>query len=389
MSNIYEIILKRAEEAKKVIIVGAGEKGKEVLALLVSHSIKVYAFFDNNSALTEGKKKNISGVTIVSPHKVSESNCLYIIAVKNPEFRRELRIQLQELGIDMNDIIAIHCGRSYEYMSKLDEKYYQEEIQTMYFERFGKYINWDNPVTYNEKINWEKLNIKDRRREKLVDKYLVRDWVKEQIGKKHLTQLYGVWNDAYDIDFKSLPNKFVLKVNNGSERNIIVKDKTQINEKEICDKLNDWMHNNFAYINLELQYKNIIPKIICEEYLEGVAEDVYEYDVYCFHGKPMYIWCIKGSHKPDCKASFYNLEWEMMPFSFFYPKDNILAPRPERLEKMLELTSILCKDFQHVRVDWFNLPDGRILFGEMTFSSCAGIAHWTPEEYDTYFGNMI
>lgn len=79
----------------------------------------------------------------------------------------------------------------------------------------------------------------------------------------------------------------------------------------------------------------------------------------------------------------------MQPFSFLYPKDNVLAPKPEKLDKMLELSEILCKDFQHVRVDWYNLPDGRVLFGEMTFSSASGLAWWTPEEYDTVFGNMI
>lgn len=98
----------------------------------------------------------------------------------------------------------------------------------MYYERFGKRINWENPTTYNEKINWEKLNVKDERRNKLADKLLVRDWIREQIGEKYLTRVYGVWNDANDIDFDKLPNAFALKLNNASGRNFIVKDKSQI-----------------------------------------------------------------------------------------------------------------------------------------------------------------
>lgn len=78
-----------------------------------------------------------------------------------------------------------------------------------------------------------------------------------------------------------------------------------------------------------------------------------------------------------------------MPFSYGYPRDDIPAPRPEKLEEMLELSRILSKDFEHVRVDWYNLPDGRVLFGEMTFATWAGLAQWRPEEYDLIFGSLI
>ena len=132
-----------------------------------------------------------------------------------------------------------------------------------------------------------------------------------------------------------------------------------------------------------------MPKIICEEYLEGLADYIYDYNIYCFHGEPMYIWCIKGSHKPECQASFYNKKWEMQEFSYGYPKDPVLAPKPAGLEEMLELSRILCRDFEHIRVDWYNLPDGRVLFGEMTFSTWSGLMHFIPEEYDEIFGKLI
>ena len=147
--------------------------------------------------------------------------------------------------------------------------------------------------------------------------------------------------------------------------------------------------SNFAFQTFEMQYKNVVPKIICEEYLEGVAESVYDYNIYCFHGEPEYIWCIKGSHRPGCQASFYNKDWELQPFSYGYPKDPVLAPRPEKLDEMLELSRVLSKDFQHVRVDWYNLPDGRVLFGEMTFSTWSGLMHFEPEKYDAVFGSLI
>lgn len=386
MESSLNHILKRLEETKEVVIVGAGQRGRELRKHLKKDtSVSILAFFDNSDM----PERNIENIKVVKPYKIDNENCVYVIAVDAEDSRKELRSQMKALGIRKKDIMTYCNQRDYDYLSNLEERYYQDELQAMYYERFGKKINWQEPVTYNEIINWEKLNIKDERRRRLADKYLVRDWVKEKIGEQYLTKLYGVWDDAEDIEFDKLPNAFVLKVNNGSCRNIIVKDKTKIDYEEVLCKLNMWKKHNFAYTCYELHYKDIVPKILCEEYLEGVADNVYDYNIFCFHGEPKYIWCIKGSHKPNCQASFYNKNWEMQPFSYGYPKDPVPAPKPEKLEDMLELSRILCRDFEHVRVDWYNLPDGRVIFGEMTFSTWAGFMHWKPEEYDTFFGNLI
>ena len=79
----------------------------------------------------------------------------------------------------------------------------------------------------------------------------------------------------------------------------------------------------------------------------------------------------------------------MQEFSFGYPKDPVIAPKPEKLNEMLELSTVLCKDFEHVRVDWYNLPDGRVLFGEMTFTSWSGLRRFKPDKYDDIFGKLI
>lgn len=380
-------VLESAKKAEKVVIVGAGERGKELLGhLMDTDTVAIQCFFDNNEILTGCK---IEGIEILKPCNLQRDNYLYVIAVDKPALRKEMNSQLQKLGIRKECIIIYYFYRDNDYLRNLDEKYYKEELQAIYYERFGKKINWNNPTTYNEKINWEKLNVKDARRTRLADKYLVREWIKEQIGDQYLTRLYGVWDHTEEIDFAELPKSFAIKLNNGSGRNIIVKDKSQVDWTSICRQLNEWRERNFAFETLELHYRDIVPKIICEEYLEGVAENVYDYNIYCFHGEPVYIWCIKGSHRPECQASFYNLDWEMQPFSFGYPKDPVLAPKPERLDEMLCLSKKLCNGFEHVRVDWYNLPDGRVLFGEMSFSSWSGLCKWEPEEYDTVFGNLI
>ena len=387
MEISLRIVMEKAKSADVTVIVGAGARGKELFGKLANQDqIVITAFFDNREELIG---KDIEGIKIVKPCKLEENNAAYIIAVDAKEARKELLLQLKELGVKEESVITYYYNRDYDYMSNLDEKYYQEEIDNMYYERFGKRINWQNPVTYNEKINWEKLNVKNDQRTRLVDKYLVREWVKAKIGESYLTKLYGVWSNPEEINFSSLPNAFVLKLNNGSGRNIIVKDKGQIQQDTVCKQLNEWKKHNFAYASYEFQYRDIEPKIICEEYLEGMAESVYDYNIYCFHGEPEYIWCIKGSHRPGCQASFYNKDWEMQPFSYGYPKDLVLAPKPNKLNEMLKLSRILSEEFKHVLVDWYNLPNGRVLFGEMTFSTWSGLAKWEPEEYDIVFGNLI
>lgn len=379
-------ILEKAGQFEKVIIVGAGLGGRRLLPYLMKDkSITVYAFFDNNDNF---KGIEIDHIPVMKPYRIDGKSVLYIIAARTIEARAELLANLRSLRINDDQIVICYFD-DYNYFRNLEEKYYEEEIQAMYYDKFGKRMNLHNPVTYNEKINWEKLHLRDERRTKLADKFLARSWVKEQIGEEHLTKLYGVWDDANEIDFAKLPNAFVLKVNNGSQRNIVVKDKSLIDEVDVCSKLNGWLKHNYAYESLEIHYRDIVPKIICEEYLEGVAENVYDYNIFCFHGEPEYVWCIKGSHSPTCRASFYNKDWKMMPFSVGYPKDNVLAPRPANLDEMLALSRILSKDFKHVRVDWYNLPDGRVLFGEMTFSMWTGLGRFEPEEYDAIFGEMI
>jgi len=385
--KVYSDIINMIKE-KKVVIVGAGMGGKYMLARLRRDEVEPEYIFDNAKEL-EGKF--LEGVKIIKPRKLSE-DCLYIICARNPQFSVELNEQLIALGINSEDIVKEkYSARTYEHMSSLEEKDYRNEIDAMYFERFGKLMDWENPQTYNEKLNWEKVYVYDERKTKLVDKYLVREYIKEKIGEEYQTKLYGVWDTVEEIDFENLPNQFVLKMNNGSSRNIVVADKTKIDKEEICNKLNEWREKNFFYTCLERQYKNVIPKIICEEYLEGVANNLYDYDVYCFHGEPKYIWCINGSHKEDCSATFYDLNWERQPFDFGYPLDPQMAPKPKQLDKILELSRVLAKDFEHVRIDWYEYPKSKngILFSEMTFTTWGGMYPIMPEKYDKLLGDMI
>ena len=383
MDRSLYFILKNLD-SKKVVIVGAGFRGKELEKKLLDNQVYPLCFFDNKKEIWTDNKQciPIQGLTNLP------GDIIYIIAVDSKTAQEQLRNQLLALGIN-EKMIFMYYASNYEFWKNLDSKYYQDEISALYKVAFDKEMDWKNPKTYNEKINWEKINVKDPIRTRLADKYLVREWVKEKIGSEYLNALYGVWDNANDIDFDKLPESFVLKCNHGSGWNIIVKDKTKLDVDKTRKQLNIWLGLNTAYMGFEMQYKDIPPRIICERYLEGMAESVYDYNIYCFHGKPKYIWCIKGSHRPGCLASFYDTEWNMQEFNYGYPYDPVEAPRPNQLEKMLELSEILCQGFKHVRVDWYNMPDGKVIFGEMTFSTWNGLKRFEPEDWDDKFGRLI
>lgn len=89
-------------------------------------------------------------------------------------------------------------------------------LQIVYFKHFRRFINFNNPKTFNEKIQWLKLNYRNEEYTKLVDKYRVKQYITKLIGEEYVIPTLGVWNNVDDIDFKSLPEKFVLKCNNDS-----------------------------------------------------------------------------------------------------------------------------------------------------------------------------
>jgi len=380
-----EYIIKKAQKAQKVIIVGASKSGKQLMNYLQNENINIEAFYDNNEDLCG---KYINGIKIICPKSLDEidSSLLYIIASIN--YKDELKEQLKKLGIPASSIEIFCSEKNYKYFYDLEEDCYAMEIQDMYYRHFNHYLNLENPSTYNEKINWLKIYDKDKRKTKLADKYLVREWVKETIGEKYLTHLYGVWDDARDIDFSLLPRSYVLKLNHGAGWNIIVNGE-KVDEDKICKKLNEWKKLNFAYFSLEMYYRDIKPRIICEEYLENVSGELYDYKVFCFHGEPQYIMFLAGRFTTGLKMAFYNTEWEKMPFVYSYPMYKKEVPRPQNLNEMLEMSRRLSKDFSHVRVDWYSVDSDRLVFGEMTFTSYSGFCEWNPEEYNQILGDLI
>lgn len=277
----------------------------------------------------------------------------------------------------------------YDQYKTLDHEGIKRELTKLYERATGQILDWSDLRTYNEKIQWLKLYDKNPLKTTLADKYLVRDWVKEKIGEKYLIPLLGVWDDANDIDFDILPNRFVLKANHGCGWNIIIKDKDKIDKNEVRERLNKWLSLDFAYMaKFEMHYSQIRPRVIAEEYIENIDGDIYDYKFWCFNGNVEFIMFLFDRAK-GLKMVNLDKTWHKLPFVYNYPMAVYVPPKPDNLEEMIFLAETLSKGFQHVRVDLYRLNDGTIKFGEMTFTSATGFQKWSPDDINTYLGGLI
>ena len=307
--------------------------------------------------------------------------------VNNKDKKENIRANDANTITQINSIVK----KDYNYYKNLDPKFYEEELALWFYDHLGYKLNLKSPRTFNEKIQWMKLYDKNPLKTTLADKYLVREWVASRIGEKYLVPLLGVWNTFDEIDFNELPSQFVLKANHGCGWNIIVKNKEDLDIVDAKKKMETWLSTNFAFRNgLELHYKDIKPKIIAEKYITNTGDDLYDYKVWCFNGKAKYIMFLSGRKtKSGLKMAFYDREWNKLPFAYSFPKNTDEIPKPDNLDEILELAEKLSAGFNFVRVDFYRLNDGTILFGEMTFTPAGGRCLWDPPSQDLILGEMI
>jgi hypothetical protein len=282
-------------------------------------------------------------------------------------------------------------GPWYELHKYAPESKYPELLCDWYRAVTGNKLDLNHPRTYNEKLQWLKLYDTTPLKTLLSDKYLVRQWITEKIGEKYLIPLLGVWDNFDEIDFNTLPNQFVLKANHGSGWIIIVKDKSKLDKAAAKRKFDEWMNTNFAYcFGLELQYRDIEPKIIAEQYLEDETGGLADYKFYCLESKPYVIEHYSNRfNKGGYKTVLYDLEWNPAGWSVdAHHGLGSVTKKPENLDEMVRIVNILCTGFHHARVDFY-LVNGKLYFGEMTFTSSSGLEYFNPKEWNLKLGDMI
>lgn len=273
-------------------------------------------------------------------------------------------------------------------------RFLSDKVYTkLYFRlRLHRKLNLVNPEYLNDKLQWLKFNYRFPLQTIVSDKYAVREYVAQKIGEEYLIPLLGVWERFDDIDFTKLPEQFVLKCNHDSGGLVVCKNKADLDFKAAKTKIEKCLKQNFFIIGREYQYKNIIPRIICEEYISADGEVPADYKIYCFNGRPDTMLVCTGrfannSHK--AQYSYFDLEWNYLPWNKGDTMENVPdIPKPENLDKMLEIAATLSEDFVFARIDLYNI-NGKIYFGEITLSPNSGFDGDILESTDRYFGEKL
>lgn len=282
---------------------------------------------------------------------------------------------------------------NHKFLSKLSEDEYPACLEYIYNKQTGENLNLKNPKTFNEKVQWLKLNDNSPIKSQLTDKILVRDWVKSKIGEEYLKPVLWIGKNFDDIPFEELPDRFIIKTNHGCKWHFAIKDKKRFIETPqvynfVRNKFNDWMNLCFSWFaGFEMQYKDIDPKILIEPLLweEGHKSPI-DFEIFCFNEAPKL--CEVITNTDPRMSTVFNEKGEILDVKFFKKGIYIVQQPHKLLEKAVELSKILCKDFKLVRVDWMVYND-KLYFNEMTFSPQSGFYSFPIPKQNLLLGNML
>lgn len=257
----------------------------------------------------------------------------------------------------------------------------------MYRRNLRRPLNLKNPQAFTEKIQWLKLNWRHDILTKCADKYEVRKFVEERIGPELLKELYGVYERPEDIEINKLPDAFVLKVNHGCKQNIFCKKKSKLDWNHTVRLLKKYLRENLYPKCREWAYKNIAPRIICEEHLTRDGETLYEYGFYCYDGVPRLVEI--NEYSPGLKrVNMFDIDLHLTEYEYVDGPLSQPVTKDPLYEKMLEYAAVLSKGFPFVRVDLICV-NNRIYFGEMTFYPLAGFGWISPESFNYFLGSYL
>ena len=265
----------------------------------------------------------------------------------------------------------------------------------MYLKILGRYslgysLNLDNPRTFNEKLNWLKLHDRKPEYTRMVDKYAVREYIKEKLGEEYLIPLVGgPWNRPEEIDFDALPEQFVLKPTHDSGMLVFCRDKSKLDIPAAKAKLAKSLKREFYYGGREWPYKNVPPRIIAEKYMEDSSSpNLPVYKIFCFSGEPRIIQTIQNDKTPQESIDYFDTDWKLLDLRQSFPNSAVPMARPEKLEEMLSLARKLTAGVAFLRADFYSI-NGRVYFSELTFYTDGGMGPFYPPEWDKTLGTWI
>lgn len=279
-------------------------------------------------------------------------------------------------------------------LSKLSIEERTKRLMDTYERRVGYRMDINNPKTFTEKIQWYKLFYKgDINLERLVDKYLFKQYIREKLGDGYTIPLIGAWESVKDFkrDWDKLPEEFCLKSTVQSDGIFIkfVHNKSSIDFKDLSKEVRRWLLPKNTLLNSYCRaYYNAVPRLIAEEYMENVSNQLYDYKFFCFDGQPYVIYAaMEHFDSEDYPITFYDLDWNETGVRYGHHRIKDL-PRPKHLDEMIEISRKLSKGFPFIRVDFFDTED-KLYVAELTMYPGGGYVKYEPESFNEKMGQMF
>ena len=263
-------------------------------------------------------------------------------------------------------------------------------LKIVFYGKIGKKLNLSNPQTFNEKLQWLKLNDRNEIYTIMVDKYLVKEYVADKLGKQYIIPTLGVWERFDQIDFNLLPNQFVLKCTHDSGGLVICKDKASFDIASARRLIEKSLKRNYYSLWREWPYKAVKPRIIAEKYMTdgNQTQELTDYKIHCFNGVPKVILVCRDRFK-DMSEDFYYTNWEHIPVKRpLHRNSDTPINKPQELDEMLCLAEKLSKDIPFSRIDFYTI-EKKVYFGEITLYPATGMEKFEPEKYDKIFGDWL
>lgn len=394
--------LKRLQQKSKEMqkcLFGAGSVGCTwAYDILTAVGFSIDFFCDNKKEENVVIRDEVKTISLQNLYSLQDDVLVFITATD--KYQDSIFFQLKQNGI--KNIVKVDYLFLQIFIESLlfmdDEKINKKfafilndaEYISQRFQYFiGYRPNLDKPRTFNEKLQWLKLYDYRKEYTQLVDKYLVRQYVKERIGDEYLAPMLGIWNRFEEIDFEKLPEKFVLKCTHDSGSMVVCKNREKFQKEKVQRFLESRLQMNYFWVGREKPYKDVERKIIAEKFLEGKNGKLIDYKFLCANGKTKYIFtCSDRNTENGLHVNFYRTDWSPLPFERHYPKQKREIEKPVQLEEMIGLAEKLAEGIKFVRVDFY-LIDEKIYFSELTFYPGGGVEEFTPEEWDYELGKII
>ncbi len=263
-------------------------------------------------------------------------------------------------------------------LAKIGRAFPKLVIQTRAFKAAKRFVNLTGPLDKTTCMmeyvfRSASFNAKNKDWAMKADKLAVRDFVAKRIGEQYLIPLLGAWEDGNDIDFDALPDKFILKTNNGCATNIFVHDKSKLDKAKAITDLNKALKFPYPELTAQQHYSLIPPRIIAEKFMkEEGRTSLTDYKIHCVNGKPVRIYVFLDRDEKthfDFRVMAFDTDWNEYPEAInerFRAAEGSIK-RPENLDELLRCAHELSKDEEYARIDFY-IIDGRTYFGEITLT---------------------